>query len=86
MTASGLARADGRRRHQPGRDDAQRPCQSESPHGSKLATPPPGHGYLGCVPEFKLNPAYTATADQPSAIESLAEGIRPASASRRCSA
>src|SRR5690349_23369178 len=27
------------------------------------------------MPEFKLNPAYTATADQPRAIESLAEGL-----------
>jgi excinuclease ABC subunit B len=27
------------------------------------------------VPKFKLNAAYTATADQPNAIESLAEGI-----------
>ena len=27
------------------------------------------------VPEFKLNPAYTPTADQPKAIEGLAEGI-----------
>jgi excinuclease ABC subunit B len=27
------------------------------------------------VPDFKLNPAYTATADQPSAIASLAEGL-----------
>jgi excinuclease ABC subunit B len=28
------------------------------------------------VPEFKLNPAYTPTADQPKAISSLAEGLR----------
>ena len=28
------------------------------------------------MPEFKLNPAYTPTADQPKAIESLAEGLR----------
>jgi excinuclease ABC subunit B len=28
------------------------------------------------VPEFKLNPAYTATADQPQAIAGLAEGLR----------
>ena len=28
------------------------------------------------VPEFKLNPAYTPTADQPKAIEGLAEGDR----------
>jgi excinuclease ABC subunit B len=28
------------------------------------------------VPDFKLNPAYTPTADQPKAIESLAEGLR----------
>ena len=27
------------------------------------------------VPEFKLNPAYTPTADQPQAISSLAEGL-----------
>jgi excinuclease ABC subunit B len=27
------------------------------------------------VPDFKLNPAYTATADQPSAIAGLAEGL-----------
>ncbi len=27
------------------------------------------------MPEFKLNPAYTATADQPQAIEGLAEGL-----------
>jgi len=30
---------------------------------------------LGRVPAFKLNPAYTPTADQPKAIEGLAEGI-----------
>jgi excinuclease ABC subunit B len=28
------------------------------------------------VPDFKLNPAYTPTADQPQAIASLAEGLR----------
>src|SRR5262249_34921664 len=28
------------------------------------------------VPEFKLNPAYTPTADQPQAIAGLAEGLR----------
>jgi len=28
------------------------------------------------VPEFKLNPAYTPTADQPAAIDALAEGLR----------
>jgi excinuclease ABC subunit B len=28
------------------------------------------------VPEFKLNPAYTPTADQPKAIASIAEGLR----------
>jgi excinuclease ABC subunit B len=28
------------------------------------------------VPDFKLNPAYTPTADQPTAIASLAEGLR----------
>ena len=28
------------------------------------------------VPEFKLNPAYTPTADQPKAIDGLAEGWR----------
>ena len=27
------------------------------------------------VPEFKLNPAYTPTADQPKAIAGLAEGL-----------
>jgi excinuclease ABC subunit B len=27
------------------------------------------------VPDFELNPAYTATADQPKAIESIAEGL-----------
>src|SRR6186997_2359689 len=27
------------------------------------------------MPEFKLNPAYTPTADQPKAIEGLAEGL-----------
>ena len=37
------------------------------------------------MPEFKLNPAYTPTADQPKAIAGLAEGSRPESASRRCS-
>ena len=30
---------------------------------------------LACVPDFKLNPAYTPTADQPQAIASLAEGL-----------
>src|SRR5918998_4914635 len=28
------------------------------------------------MPDFKLNPAYTPTAAQPKAIESLAEGLR----------
>src|SRR5215468_10244384 len=28
------------------------------------------------MPEFKLNPAYTPTADQPTAIAGLAEGVR----------
>ena len=28
------------------------------------------------MPEFKLNPAYTPTADQPAAIDALAEGLR----------
>ena len=28
------------------------------------------------MPEFKLNPAYTPTADQPGAIAGLAEGLR----------
>jgi len=27
------------------------------------------------VPDFRLNPAYTPTADQPKAITSLAEGL-----------
>ncbi|MGZ5420458.1 MAG: DEAD/DEAH box helicase family protein, partial [Solirubrobacterales bacterium] len=27
------------------------------------------------MPKFKLNPAYSATADQPKAIEGLAEGL-----------
>ncbi|MGI9557316.1 MAG: DEAD/DEAH box helicase family protein, partial [Solirubrobacterales bacterium] len=27
------------------------------------------------MPEFRLNPAYTPTADQPRAIEGLAEGL-----------
>jgi excinuclease UvrABC helicase subunit UvrB len=27
------------------------------------------------MPKFKLNPAYTPTADQPKAIEGLAEGL-----------
>ena len=27
------------------------------------------------MPEFKLNPAYTPTADQPKAIAGLAEGL-----------
>jgi excinuclease ABC subunit B len=31
--------------------------------------------YAGRVPEFTLNPAYTPTADQPKAIDGLAEGI-----------
>ena len=31
--------------------------------------------YLGFVPEFKLNSAYTPTADQPKAIAGLAEGL-----------
>ena len=31
--------------------------------------------YAGTVPKFKLNPAYTPTADQPKAIEGLAEGL-----------
>jgi excinuclease ABC subunit B len=30
---------------------------------------------VALVPDFQLNPAYTATADQPQAIESLAEGL-----------
>jgi excinuclease ABC subunit B len=32
--------------------------------------------YLGFVPDFKLNTAYTPTADQPKAIAGLAEGLR----------
>jgi excinuclease ABC subunit B len=36
---------------------------------------PPGR-YLGLVPDFKLNTAYTPTADQPKAIAGLAEGLR----------
>src|SRR5947207_822024 len=31
---------------------------------------------VALVPDFQLNPAYTATADQPQAIESLAEGVQ----------
>ncbi len=31
--------------------------------------------YRRCVPEFQLNPAYSPTADQPKAIESIAEGL-----------
>jgi excinuclease UvrABC helicase subunit UvrB len=27
------------------------------------------------VPDFRLNPAYTPTADQPKAIDSIAEGL-----------
>ena len=39
------------------------------------------------VPEFKLNPAYTPTADQPKAIEAIAEGAdRRARSSSPCSA
>src|ERR1700742_4769721 len=32
--------------------------------------------YLGSVPDFKLNSAYTPTADQPKAIAGLSEGLR----------
>jgi excinuclease ABC subunit B len=32
--------------------------------------------YVRLVPDFKLNPAYTPTADQPKAIAGLAEGLR----------
>ena len=32
--------------------------------------------YVSGVPDFKLNPAYTPTADQPKAIAGLAEGLR----------
>jgi excinuclease ABC subunit B len=35
-----------------------------------------GARYVDSVPEFQLNPAYTATADQPKAIAGLAEGLR----------
>ena len=38
------------------------------------------------MPDFKLNPAYTPTADQPQAIAGLAEGLGQGSASRPCSA
>ena len=31
--------------------------------------------YLGLMGDFRLNPAYTPTADQPQAIDSLAEGL-----------
>ena len=34
-----------------------------------------GGSYAAAVPEFVLNPAYTPTADQPQAIESLAAGV-----------
>jgi excinuclease ABC subunit B len=30
---------------------------------------------VGCVPDFRLNPAYAPTADQPQAISQLAEGL-----------
>ncbi len=33
------------------------------------------------MPQFELDSAFSPTADQPAAIESLAEGIAPASAS-----
>src|SRR3982750_1619041 len=33
------------------------------------------YSYAQVMPKFKLNPAYTPTADQPKAIEGLAEGL-----------
>jgi excinuclease ABC subunit B len=39
--------------------------------GSGVGSP----SYAGWVADFKLNPAYTPTADQPKAIEGLSEGI-----------
>src|SRR5947207_13956943 len=35
-----------------------------------------GAAIVFVMPQFQLNPAYTATADQPKAIASLAEGLR----------
>ena len=36
---------------------------------------PWGHAIVTSVPEFKLNPAYTPTADQPEAVAGLAAGL-----------
>ena len=38
------------------------------------------------MPKFELDAAYSPTADQPAAIESLAAGIEAGERSRRCSA
>src|SRR3954463_16060081 len=43
---------------------------------SKASEPSICASYVLPVPEFKLNPAYTPTADQPKAIAGLAEGLR----------
>jgi excinuclease ABC subunit B len=40
-----------------------------------IAGPAGPQARLVAMPEFKLNPAYTPTADQPKAIDGLAEGI-----------
>src|SRR3954451_17628080 len=42
---------------------------------SKASEPSICASYVLTVPEFKLNPAYTPTADQPKAIAGLAEGL-----------
>src|SRR3954453_20070873 len=43
---------------------------------SKSSGPSMCASYVLNVPDFKLNPAYTPTADQPKAIAGLAEGLR----------
>ncbi len=43
---------------------------------TKAAGPVAAPRYLRAVPEFKLNSAYSPTADQPKAIAGLSEGIR----------
>src|SRR5215212_6309649 len=50
-------------------------CSFLSPGAQKEQLPSRSPRYVHFVPEFKLNPAYTPTADQPKAIAGLAEGL-----------
>src|SRR3954453_12476080 len=55
------------------RPSGPRPAGSSAACSRRAGARPPLSSFAG--PEFKLNPAYTPTADQPEAIAGLAEGI-----------